>query len=90
MSDLQRGPVRFDGAWMRVTRSRKGGHQCCAAAQRSSVSGGPVDDEVEAAAVVGWLGRLLRLCGRATAAARPDLRLRRPLVPDGLKPARRL
>ena len=32
-----------------MTRSCKGGHQCCVAAQRSSVGG-----EVEAAAVVGW------------------------------------
>ena len=39
---------------MRVTRSCKEGHHCCVAAQRSSVGSGPVDDEVEAAAVVGW------------------------------------
>ena len=54
LRDLQRGPVHLNGAGMLVTRSCRGGHQCCVASQHFSVSGGPVDDEVEVAAVVGW------------------------------------
>ena len=54
LRDLQHGTVHLHGAWMWVTRSCKGGHQCCVTAQRSSVGGGPLNDENKAAAVVGW------------------------------------
>ena len=50
----QRGAVYLLGARMRVARrSCKRGHQGCVAAQRSSAGGGPVNDVVKAAAIVG-------------------------------------